>query len=207
MNDHALKTIEMAQAPKTHSLTELILRPFNTKLAARAIVAETFADAMSVLEAQIRRIRLEAEEAAIRLTKLEQSLVTLHETLTRENITLTNEKEELLAELWTKLGGNKKKVRGVDNHLWLLQRIGDWRSRAQVHVVATMQALDSMSEDMEDMRERVSRPELIGENLPPEVHMKSIQAGLERLKFDRNRTKKKEEENLRRILSIDEDEM
>ncbi|KAI0697038.1 hypothetical protein BC835DRAFT_1270949 [Cytidiella melzeri] len=204
VNEHALQTIQEAQAAKASlSLTGLILWPISKGVATKVIVAETFADAMSVLETQISRIRLEAEATAILLNNLEQSLITLHELLTRENITLSHEKEELLAELWTKLGGNRKKLRGVNNHMWLMQRVGDWRMRAQVHVVATLQALDSMSEDMEDLRERVAKPELIGEGVPPEVHMKSIQAGLDRLKVDRKRAKEREEENLRRALSID----
>lgn len=205
VNDHALKTIQEVQTRK-RSLTDIVLWPISKKVATRVIIAETFADAMSVLGTQIARIRLEAEEAAIRLNNLDQSLVVLHEMLSRENMTLTNEKEELLAELWTKLGGNKRKLKGVDSHLWLLKKVGDWRLRAQVHVVATIQALDGMSEDMEDLRERVGRPELIGESVPPEVHMKSIQAGLERLKVDRHRAKAREEENMRRIMSIDGDE-
>lgn len=205
VNDHALQTIQQAQSSKK-SLTDIILWPVTKSVSTRTIVAATFSDAMSVLEAQIRRIRLEAEASAVYLDKLEESLITLHEMLARENITLTHEKDELLADLWTILGGNRHKLKGVNSHLWLLRKIGDWRMRAQVHVVATIRALDAMSEDMEDLRERVGNPALIGESVPPEVHMKSIQAGLDRLKDDRKSAKEREEENMRRVLSIDTDD-
>jgi hypothetical protein len=199
-----LRTIEEAQAAKSSlSITGLILWPISKGVATQTIVANSFAEAMSVLETQISRVRLEAEASAILLNNLEQSLITMHELLARENIILSHEKEELLAELWTKLGGNRKKLRGVNNHMWLMNRVGDWRKRAQVHIIATLQALDSMSEDMEDLRERVAQPELIGENIPPEVHMKSIQAGLDRLKVDRKQAKEREEENLRTMLNLD----
>ncbi|KAI0087425.1 hypothetical protein BDY19DRAFT_955729 [Irpex rosettiformis] len=204
VNEHALQTIQDAQSLKTSlSFTSLILWPISKGVVTQTVVADTFVDAMSVLETQISRIRLEAEAAAMHLNNLEQSLVTMHELLIRENFTLTKEKEELLAELWTKIGGNRKKLKGVNNHLQLLVHMGDWRKRAQVYVVATMQALDAMSEDMEDLRERVAKPELIGESVPPEVHMKSIQAGLERLKVDRRRAKEREEDSLRRVLILD----
>ncbi|KAI0346384.1 hypothetical protein BDW22DRAFT_747038 [Trametopsis cervina] len=204
VNQHAMRTIEDAQASKSSlSLSGLILWPISKSVSVRSIVTSTFADAMTVLETQIARIRLEAEATAVYLNNLEQSLITLHELLTRENVTLTHEKEELLAELWTKLGGNKRKLKGVNSHIWLMQRVGDWRMRAQVHVAATIQALDGMSEDMEDLRERVAQPELIGESIPPEVHMKTIQAGLDRLKTDRRHAKQREEENLQRLLRID----
>ena len=81
--------------------------------------------------------------------------------------------------------------------------MGDWRMRAQVHVVATIRALDSLSEDMEELRERVANPALVGESLPVEVHIKSIQKGLERLQGDRRKTKRELEAKLQSVLRIE----
>ena len=44
-----------------------------------------------------------------------------------------------------------------------------------------------MSEDVEELREKVANPALIGENVPVEVHMKSIQGGLDQLQSDRQK--------------------
>ena len=64
--------------------------------------------------------------------------------------------------------------------------------------------LQGMSEDMEDLRQRVAAPDLVGDKIPVEVHLKSIRIGLERLQADRDRTKAREEETLRRILGIED---
>ena len=199
-----MKTIQDAQAAKSSLFViDLILRPLSKGVVTQTIVADTFADAMSVLETQLSRIRLEAEATAVYLNNLEQSLSTMHELLTRENVTMTNEKEELLAELWTRIHGNRRRLKGMNDNLHFLEHVGVWRKKAQETVVATLQTLDTMSEDMEDLRERVAKPELLGERIPPEVHIKSIQAGLERLKVDRKRAKVRGEENLRKVLRLD----
>jgi hypothetical protein len=62
-----------------------------------------------------------------------------------------------------------------------------------------------MSEDMEDLRERVAAPELVGSSIPVEVHMKSIKGGLERLKQGRIKAQEREAEAVRRVLAIDSD--
>ena len=133
-------------------------------------------------------------------------LFTLHEIVSRENASISAAKEELLAELWTILGGNKRKLRGMDGHLFLLRHIGEYRTRAAAHVAAALQALIGMSEDMEDLRERVAAPELIGDRIPVEVHMKSIRAGLDRLQADRTRAREREEEAVKKILGVSDDE-
>ena len=91
----------------------------------------------------------------------------------------------------------------MDGHLFLLSSVGEYRKRALAHVSAALQTLQGMSEDMEDLRERVAAPELVGERIPVEVHMRSIRAGLARLQADRERTKEREEEAVRRILGIE----
>ena len=62
------------------------------------------------------------------------------------------------------------------------------------------------NEDMEDLRERVSAPELVGERIPVEVHMKAIRAGLDRLQSDRIKAQKREEDTYKRIAGIEEDD-
>ncbi|KZP23892.1 hypothetical protein FIBSPDRAFT_889400, partial [Athelia psychrophila] len=109
---------------------------------------------------------------------------------------------ELLAALWTKLGGNRRELQGHGDHRALLKGLGDYRRRALVHVVAALTTLQAMSEDMEDMRERVAAPELVGSRVPVEVHIRSIRSGLERLKEGRVKAKEREEEAIRKILTI-----
>lgn len=199
MNDYALHAIEAAIS-KPYSLKSLM--PWSSKANTNEIVTKTFTDAMNVLSSSMRRLIVEAEVSMTNLDKLEERLSTLHELVSREDASISSAKSELLSELWTKLGGNRHTLRGYNEHLFLLKYLGSYRKKALVHVVAALQALQAMSEDMEDLRERVAAPELVGERIPVEVHMRSIKGGLERLKEGRIKAKEREEEAVRRVLEI-----
>lgn len=201
VNDYALHAIEEAQtkAPSRYSLRSL--SPWTSaRRSTKQVVAETFGQAMNVLSGNMQRLILEAETSLANLNSLEERLTTLHEMVTREDSSLSTAKEELLAELWTKLGGNRKTLRGFEQHLILLKDLNGYRKQALVHVVAALQTLQSMSEDMEDLRERVAAPDLVGSQIPVEVHMRSIRNGLERLREGRIRAKHLSEEAMYRVL-------
>ncbi|OJA18159.1 hypothetical protein AZE42_12363 [Rhizopogon vesiculosus] len=74
-----------------------------------------------------------------------------------------------------------------------LKDFGDYRKQAQAHIVAALQTLNSMSKDIEDLRERVDAPELVGGRIPLHVHIWSIQNGLQRLRGIRVRAKERED--------------
>ncbi|GLB40283.1 hypothetical protein LshimejAT787_0801540 [Lyophyllum shimeji] len=202
VNDYALHQIDAAhsQPPTVKSLYGLI--PWSARKPTNDIVLRTFTEAMGVLSASMQRLILEAELNLANLEKLEERLSTLHDQVSREDSTLTSAKSEVLAELWTKLGGNRKKLRNFDDHLSLLKNLGLYRKKALAHVTAALQSLHAMSSDMEDIRERVAAPELTESRIPVEVHMKSIQSGLERLKAGRVRARRLEEDTIRRVLGI-----
>jgi hypothetical protein len=166
------------------------------------IVTRTFTQAMDVLSGSMQRLIIEAEVSLANLGRLEEQLTTLHEIVSREDSSMSSAKSELLAQLWTILGGNRPELRRYDDHLQLLKGLDKYRKSALVHVVSALQTLQAMSEDMEDLRERVAAPELTVGKIPVEVHMKSIKSGLERLKEGRLKAKKREEEAIRRVLSI-----
>lgn len=155
---------------------------------------------MNTLSANMRRLALEAEVSISDLNTLEEHLKSIHEVVSREDSSIIAAKDELLAQLWTKLGGNQKELKGMNKHLVLLKGVGSYRDRALAHVVAALQTLETMAEEMEELRERVAAPELVGDAIPVEVHMKSIRSGLERLKDRRIGAKHAEEQIRNRIL-------
>jgi hypothetical protein len=57
-----------------------------------------------------------------------------------------------------------------------------------------------LSADMEEMRSRVATPDIVGDKIPIEVHIKSIRGGLERLKIGQTRSRERQEESVKRIL-------
>ncbi|KAG6900829.1 hypothetical protein C0993_000148 [Termitomyces sp. T159_Od127] len=202
VNDYALQQIEAAHS-KPHTIMSMYgLIPWSARKPTYDVVTRTFTEAMGVLSNSLERLVLEAEVNLANLEKLEERLSVLHEMVAREDLALSGARSELLADLWTKLGGNQDKLRNFESHLSLLRNLSSYRKKALAHVVAALQTLNGMSNDMEDIRERVAAPDLIGSKIPIEVHMKSIKTGLERLKEGRVRAKKLEEDTIRRVLGI-----
>lgn len=202
VNDYAIHAIEAAREKSPSGLS--LLWPFNSHSTTQGVVLKTFDEAMSVLSAQTERTILEAELNLGHLARLEQHLLTIQEIVSREDASLTVAQEDLLSDLWTKLGGNQRERRGFERHLALLKNVGAYRSRALAHVAAALQTLQAMSADMEELRERVAAPEIVGDRIPVEVHMKSIRAGIERLREGRSKAKEREATVLKSILGIED---
>jgi len=200
-NEYALKTIETARATEPPSWYLSAIVPWARK-STSLVVTETFEEAMNTLSRHLQRLIVEAEINDRNLNDLEEHLSSLHELVAREDTSISSAKSDLLADLWTQLGGNRKKLRNFDSHLGLLKDLATYRKQAAVHIAAALQTLRGMAEDMEDMRERVAAPDLMGSSVPIEVHMKSIENGLERLKEGRVRAKRLQQEAMQKVLFL-----
>ena len=203
VNEYAMKTIESARAsePSPWSLSAIV--PWApTRESTSLVVTETFEEAMNTLSKHLHRLIIEAEINDRNLNELEEQLNSLHELVAREDSSISSAKSDLLAELWTILGGNRKKLRNFDGHLGLLKDLATYRKQAAVHVAAALQTLRGMADDMEDMRERVAAPDIMGTSISTEVQMKSIEIGLRQLKEGRIRAKRLEQEAMWRVLFV-----
>src|SRR5271156_3787784 len=174
VNDYALQQIDAAQ--KNHpSFSIHAFVPWKSpRKSVSEVVVETFGEAMNILSTDMERLIIEAEANIVALDALEERLSTLHGIILREDISLSSEKNDVLAELWTKLGFNRNELRNFNQSLMLLKDLKMYRLQVIARVVATLQTLQAMSADMEDLRERVARPALAGSKIPAHVHMKSI---------------------------------
>ncbi|KAI0255046.1 hypothetical protein BJV78DRAFT_814129 [Lactifluus subvellereus] len=200
VNDYALHAIESANS-KPSALSLSRLWPFSpSEAATKQEVTRTFTEAMNTLSANMQRLVLEAEVSISDLNKLEEHLKSIHEVASREDSSISTARAELLAQLWTILGGNRDQLSGMDEHLALLKGVSGYRDRALAHVVAALHMLETMAEDMEELRERVAAPELVGDAIPIDVHMKSLRSGLERLKTRRTGAKELEEQFVKQVL-------
>jgi hypothetical protein len=202
VNDYALERIDAAQQIKPSRLYAALVPWKSHKKFIDRVVAETFGEAMNVLATDMERLIIEAEANIIALDALEERLSTLHDITSREDLTLSSEKADLLADLWTILGFNRNEIQNFDQSLSLLKELKTYRQQALDRVVTALHTLQIMSADMEDMRESVARPAIAGSTIPVEVHIKSIQFGLERLREGRVRAKELDEAAIRRVLSM-----
>ena len=175
---------------------------FSTSVSNKEAVLETFLMSMGNIASHTARLREEAEICMGHLLRLEEHLMVLHEITHRDNEDLTAAKEDVLAELWTWLGGNKRKLRRMELSLGLLGNVNKYRREALVHVVATLQTLHTLDVDLEELRTRVAMPDAAGDKIPIDVHIRSIKAGVERLKEGQVRASLKHEKSIAKILEV-----
>jgi len=155
---------------------------------------------MNVLSTNMERLILEAEVSISDLNKLEKHLKSIHKIVSREKNKISKAKHELGAQVLTIFGVNRDELRGMDENLALLKGVGGYRDRARAHVVAVLEVLRLMADDMEELRERVAAPDLAGDAIPIDVHIKSLRGGLERLKGRRTGAKQLREQLVNQIV-------
>ncbi|KAF9223375.1 hypothetical protein BS17DRAFT_808821 [Gyrodon lividus] len=191
LNNYAMVTIEDAPKKEPSAFLKAI-SPFNLGPSADEIIQTVFTLAMDESEQAIAKLILEADVSLQNLEQMDVDIMNLHEVITRENKPLTEEKEKVLGELWTRLGGNKKAIRDYGDRLLLLNDLGEYRKKALGHVKAALRTLHSMSDDLEVLRDRVAAPGLLDGKVPLHVHIESIKIGLERLKEGQRRSRAEE---------------
>ncbi|KAF7424467.1 hypothetical protein PC9H_009774 [Pleurotus ostreatus] len=176
--------------------------PWSTKRDTQAMIATAFTQTMDILSNNLRQLILEAESCHSNLEKLEESLSVLHEIVMREDSSINSAKAELLSDLWTKLRlRNRQQVRQHDENLALLTDVAKYRKKALALVVSSLYTLRELSEDIENLRERVVEPDLIGSQVPVVVHIESIKAGLGRLQEGRINSKERQDYFVKKIMS------
>ncbi|KAF7798748.1 hypothetical protein EIP86_009973 [Pleurotus ostreatoroseus] len=182
VNEYALRRISEAQP--TNGITGMgWLMPRSNN--ADGVARMTFETVMSVLAAEMEEVILQCDASQILLDQLDYSLIVLHEILSREISTVTKERSELLAELWTMLGGNRRHLVDVESRLQVLKDLGGYRTDAMGHVGVSIQAVQTLTGEMEDLRTRVAAPAIVEERIPLEVQLQSIKAGLDRIRLGR----------------------
>ncbi|KAH9945050.1 uncharacterized protein BXZ73DRAFT_73267 [Epithele typhae] len=200
INDHALHTIEGAK-PADGVLA--VIWPFGSATpTSREAALDAFRMSLDVHASEMAKLVLELTRATADLDALDAHLVTLHELCAHENVALGKAKDEVLSELWTFLGVNRRRLRSFDSNFELLRNLGEYRRRAAAHIAAASQTVLAMTEEMEDLRERVAAPDLTGDKIPLEVHMRSIRSGMERIQEQRVKAKEREEQLMNKILGI-----
>ncbi|KAL6153454.1 hypothetical protein ACJQWK_03901 [Exserohilum turcicum] len=151
---------------------------------------------------EITRLIETAHALLLVLNNLEERLTTIFDIATNDDQTITRSQEELLSSLWTKLGGNRGDVTANKRSLTLLSNISGYRQRAVVHVSETLLKLQEIQAGLENLREGVAAPEMLGfkSGVPIEVHIDTIGKGVERLQVSRGEQLRAEGDTHRRLM-------
>ncbi|KAI5781805.1 hypothetical protein EDC01DRAFT_619263 [Geopyxis carbonaria] len=218
----SLENIKAAQIAGGHqpgapsTVGSLLLAPFrsapvDTARAEHELLVN-FVKASSVMDESIKGLILQAVSTLSGLQELDDKLLVIDEIVQRESVDVQKERLELW-EIWTKLGGNRHTIANLENHESLLSNLGSYRKRALAHISASLIQLQTMQADLEDLRERVATPGLIGGDgsgewggeLPLEVHIQSIRKGVDRLSEGMKRAKTREQKHMAGLLKQHDD--
>ncbi|KAG0640912.1 hypothetical protein HOY80DRAFT_883988 [Tuber brumale] len=224
MDEFAIRSLENAQLSSTttdsppsiaSAVSRIVLAPLHVLVPrnqqkTESSILKAFLQASTTMDTSIQRLIIEAELVLRDLDDLENRLSTIQDMASREDSVIREKHQEVLAELWSFLGGNRRKLANFASHRSLLANVATYRSKALAHVSASLIRLQQMQSDLEDLRDRVAQPamlrdaqgegETIGE-IPLEVHVESIRKGVERLNRGRERVKGKENDYVRKVLS------
>lgn len=91
----------------------------------------------------------------------------------------------------------------MDVDLDLLKNMEKYGKKALAHAVANLQTLHTVDAGMEELRAGLAAPDTIGDEIPVEAHIKSIKAGIDRLKDGQVRASSRQGESMAKILEID----
>ncbi|KIK56774.1 hypothetical protein GYMLUDRAFT_173802, partial [Collybiopsis luxurians FD-317 M1] len=177
-NVYAFNTINNARTPSISST----VNPFYIHPNVEEAAVEVFNEVTTTLVTNVAHLITVAEEQLAHLERLEEQINLIHDIVFKEDFLISSAKDELLSELWTKLGGNQRILRSINGHLKLLNGVGEYRRQAKAYVASALQALRTLSDELEGLRERVSGPHITGTHFPVEIHIESISYGIQRLR-------------------------
>ena len=137
---------------------------------------------MASFSASIASIIVEASSVSANLDLLEERLLTIHTLCVHEAFDTSLARDELLWQLWTVLGGNRRQLRDLTHRASILQSVQQYRTLASAYITATVHALTVVDADLTEFREQLCMHTVGTNSLPVEVHIKSLEGSLNRLK-------------------------
>ena len=142
------------------------------------------------------------------LNNLENRLDVIADIAVRDDLIVSRDHDELLSLLWTKLGGNRSSKKAYAESLGLLRQVQDYRKSAMQHVSATLLKLQAIAAELENLREGVAAPEVVGYgNVPLQYHIEVVAKSIERLRESRGEALAIERDTMMRGLCEDQGEV
>ena len=127
-------------------------------------------------------IVVEATSVWADLDLLEERLLAIHALCVREALDTAFAKDELLWQLWTFLGGNRRQLQELANRASVLQSVQQYRALASAYIAATVQALSVVDADLTELREELGAQASAHNSIPVEVHIRSLERRLQRVR-------------------------
>lgn len=136
------------------------------------------------------------------LNSIDTRLDFIAEVAMRDDKKLTRDRVQLLASLWSQMGGNQASKAESSASLELLRDVMRYRANAMQLVSSTLLKLREVSQGLENLREGIAAPGIAGyrEDYPLEWHIDVVSRSVDRLRTARGESLAIEREVMRRGL-------
>ncbi|KAI0700647.1 hypothetical protein C8T65DRAFT_580132, partial [Cerioporus squamosus] len=168
-DEYALRSIAKAQASGKN---------------ATDTATQMFRSSMTVLSAEVAQVIIEATSTAARLDALEEKLYMICLSCEQEMLLTQTAIGKVFSELWTVLGGNRAKLQQLEQQVEVLRSVDYYRMQSVIHVatVSTCPNLNTvLTSLLSQLRDKLASPALVGDAIPLEVHIASIERGARRI--------------------------
>ncbi|OAG01177.1 uncharacterized protein CC84DRAFT_1063072, partial [Paraphaeosphaeria sporulosa] len=155
---------------------------------------------VSKLKDDVSSLIVFSESLMALLNNLDARLDIIADIAMRDDNTVNRDREELLADLWSKLGGNRSSKAANAKSLQLLRDVLRYRANAVQLVSATLLKLREISTGLENLRDGIAAPEVVGfrEDYPLQWHIDVVSRSVERLRDARGENMAIERETIRK---------
>jgi hypothetical protein len=190
MNRHTLRVLNVfneraASAGLFGRLVEAIMPAGSVtkKVVTEREVVKQYLTHADTIQAQIDNLIAKGTDLKSLLDGMELQLDTIRGITNRDKITVNNDREELLGQLWSKIGGNSKSKDKLEKDIALVKDLTRTRQAATMIVKMTLDDLNRINGNIKEMKARVQMPSgnLEMDALELESHIHYIQDGLDRL--------------------------
>jgi hypothetical protein len=153
----------------------------------RVTINKSFTIALDNFVVRLNQVLIHCQEMIEELEAMDSALTLIHEIVSRERLGIIDIRDELLARLWSILGGNKHKLRSLDSHLTLLYGLSQYRIKALAHVHRTMETVEKLEADISQLREECVTTMVGSGTLDMQYQLVALRAGIVRLTDGRGR--------------------
>ena len=188
-----IKDAEYSRGAVASFINDRLFIPFQPLKFSEDALTDQYIKHTSIVKERIADLLDEGLRLMALLESLEDKLDAIHEISIQEWNDAKASREEVLAQLWTKLGGNASKLGKFNSQIALVNQMNVYRRSALEHVHETILKLQAIDAELEQLKERVGSVEVLRDkkDIPLSVHIENIQLGVQRLEAERESTKKR----------------
>jgi hypothetical protein len=172
-----MRAIEATKNQKPGFLNSLSEQQIATK-----VINAKFMELLSFQTDIIADLILTASRAHGQLQQMKERVQAIRNIAQRENITISQQNEQILASIWTALGANKAEIKVYEYNLQLLGDLDQYSDQAKAHIADALFSLETMQAQLKDLRQRTAQPSVVGMVVPAEVHIQVLMDSAQRFK-------------------------